>query len=250
MRALAFVSAVVLVLWWFPKFWYTRGATDSFLWLGERAAVPGWAFTNVPIGKTAEAFLVADRVVNGELLRADGRKVRVYSAKRYLKKENEIGLFSHTPDRCWTAAGMKMEPVDVDHVERTIHGVNLLLERRIFSFGPQRELVYFGAVVGGKPLPYRIDQYQSAAGARRDGQHGDLGGVWQRLTQPRLWSWAWESFRKRTPLAGPQQFIRVSTPIQGNEIAALDALLVEVLGQWLVPADYPQELAQWREAKP
>jgi hypothetical protein len=245
---LAVFSATVGVLWTFPLLWYAEGkpADHSYAWFAEQSEIPGWKFERVPVGRTAEAILVADRIVNGEFSHPDGRTIQVYAAKRYLEKENEIGLFSHTPDRCWTAIGWKIESAEPAFIECTVHGVQMLFERRVFTAGNQRRLVYFGALVGGKALPYRIDQYFTAGLNRKENIEGDSGATWQRLMQPRLWSWAWESFLNRTPLNGPQEFVRVSTSVLQDDVAEADQLLRQFLPLWLTPAHYASELAAWK----
>jgi len=244
--ALILFSGVIGTLWAFPSFWYANRRTNAdYAWFAEQTQIAGWEHRKVPIGKSAEAILVADRIVNGEFSQPDGRNVLVYSAKRYLEKENEIGLFSHTPDRCWTATGWKIDPAEPSFIKVPVDGIEILFERRIFVAGMQRQLVYFGALVGGKPLPYRIDQYLVASTKRKDGVRGDSEGTWQRLKQPRLWSWAWDSFINRTPLSGPQQFFRVSTPIRGSNVAEADDLLMQFLPQWLVRTEYASEFAAW-----
>ena len=50
-----------------------------------------------------------------------------------------------------------MEPVQPEFRQVNLHGIPLLLERRVFSTGRQRELVYFTGLVAGQPLPYRLD---------------------------------------------------------------------------------------------
>jgi hypothetical protein len=249
--SLAFLSLLICTMWVFPAFWYrpsdTRGA--GFIWLTEQSTISDWKFHEISVGKAAEAILVADKIFNGEFSRPDGTTIQAYGAKRYVEKENEIGLFSHTPDRCWTAAGWKMEPSNPSFVEREIHGLRVLLERRVFSAQGHRQLVYFGAVVGGRPLPYRIDQYMTAATKRSAEVGGDTAGTWERLRQPRLWGWAWESFINRTPLSGPQQFFRVSTPIVGNDIAPSERLLNEFLPLWLQLEDFQKERIAWSSAK-
>ena len=244
--SLAIFSSAVAIVWAFPWFWYAnRPTTGDFLWFAEQTQIPGWNFERVPVGKSAEAILVADRIVNGEFSQPHGPGILVYSAKRYLEKENEIGLFSHTPDRCWTAAGWKIEPAEPDFVKVTVHGLDILFERRIFAANGQRQLVYFGALIGGKPLPYRIDQYFAAGAKQGDNTKGDAEATWKRLSQPRLWSWAWDSFLNRTPLNGPQQFFRVSTPIRGSEVDGADRQLVEFLPRWLARTDYASEFSAW-----
>ncbi len=241
-------SLLVFGLWAFPFFWYRPPDVDAkgFSWLAEQTNVAGWKFSSTPVGKAAEAVLVADRLFNGEFSRPDGATIQAYGAKRYIEKENEIGLFSHTPDRCWTAIGWSIEPGSPDHIETELHGLRMILERRIFVARDKRQLVYFGAVVGGKPLPYRLDQYRSAASQPSYVGKGDTSGTWRRLAQTRLWGWAWESFVNRTPLAGPQQFIRISTPINGVDPAAADQMLKEFLPQWLKPTPYRTEFDSWR----
>ena len=236
-----FLALGLVVVWLFPEVWYVDNTTrPDFRWFGENTNAPGYTYSVLGLDKTAEAILVADRLQAGEFRTADGTRISVYSAKRYSRKENEIGLFSHTPDRCWTIAGWEIETTNPDCVEFDLHNVPILFERRIYRHGTHRELVYFGALIGGKPLPYRIDQYY-AAGRDTQGQ-GDAQATFKRLRQGRLWSWAWESFVKRTPLAGPQQFIRVSTSLDSASPQQADEQLRRVLPLWLNLTNYAAEV--------
>lgn len=247
--SLVALAAVVAALWQFPNFWYQDTQPGGgYHWFAEQNSLPGWTYQEVPLSAAAEAVIQADAVASGVFRARDRGDVQVYSAKRYLKKENEIGLFSHTPDRCWTAVGWTIEPAAPDSLELDVHGVRLLLERRVFVHGSQRVLVYFGAVVGGKPLPYRLDQYHSAA-TTPSGSSAQVNSTWRRLAQWRLWEWAWDSFRQRTPLAGPQQFLRLSTSASGD-LQEADQRLREFLPQWLRPADYGEELKSWQARPP
>jgi len=244
----AALTVIVVVLWWLPRFWYTSWAAgSSFRWFQTSTNIAGWQYTAIPISKTAEAFLVADRLENGQLNGPDRQEVSIYSAKRYVEKENEIGLFSHTPDRCWTEAGWKLEPQAPDYVELDVHGLRMLLERRVFAVAGRRELVYFTAVVGGKALPYRLNQYHRVGQKQGGGALSDSAGTLQRLLQARLWGWAWESFCKRAPLGGPQQFVRLSTPIGAGGIERADERLRQILPLWLQPGDYTAEQAAWQQ---
>lgn len=247
--SLVCLTAVVVGLWLFPGIWYRDPQPGGdYHWFAEQTSLSGWTYQEVPLSAAAEAVIQADAVASG-VFRAHGQgEVQVYSAKRYQKKENEIGLFSHTPDRCWTAVGWTIEPAAPDSLELDVHGVRLLLERRVFFHGTHRVLVYFGAIVGGKPLPYRLDQYHSAAIAP-SGASAQINSAWRRLAQWRLWEWAWDSFRQRTPLAGPQQFLRLSTPAAGD-LKEADRRLQEFLPQWLQPANYGQELKSWQTRPP
>ena len=181
----------LLVLWQFPAVWYAGKADgESYLWFGLNEAIPGWEFSEIPVGNAAEAILVADRMDNGAYRQGNGAIVRVFSAKRFEEKENAVGLFSHTPDRCWTNTGMVIEHEEPYFREVDIHGIEMVLERRIFSMGSQRELVYFGAMVGGAALPYRMDQYLGSGRRRAIGVTGDRRASIDRLLNTRVWGWA------------------------------------------------------------
>jgi hypothetical protein len=152
------VSLVVLSLWQFPTFWYTsRDAQLSRTWFNQQRELPDWRFSMVPVAKSAESVLAADELLNGEFQHRDGRVIRVFSAKRYSDSQNEIGLFAHTPDRCRSESGWKIEPIQPEFKQVTVDGVPLHFERRVFTTGTQRELVCFAGLVGGQPLPYRLD---------------------------------------------------------------------------------------------
>ena len=237
----------VLALWLFPRFWYTH--TDpgqSCCWLAEQNRLPGWQFKREPVSKAAEGVLGADKVVNGEFQNQRGRIVRVFSAKRYASGESEHDMFTHTPDQCWTAIGWKLEPGLPDSIQVLVDGLQLNFERRIFSKDAHRELVYFGALVGGQPLPYRLDQYLNVALKRtRQESFGVLASSILSL-DGRLFGWPLKSFLSRRPLVGPKQFLRISTPIIGDDTNGADELMTGFVAHWLISVDYREELTQWR----
>src|SRR5438034_1055855 len=111
-------SLSILLCWSFPHFWYTKVDTrQKRVWFAEQTNIVGWQYQEVPVAESAESALVADRLVNGEFSKSDGKPIRVFSAKRFREKENEIGLFVHTPDRCWTETGWELEAVFPDLVQ-------------------------------------------------------------------------------------------------------------------------------------
>ena len=242
---LAFCGLVV-GLWAFPSLWFTRSQpNEARLWFREQTSVSGWDYHEAPVAETAERILVADRIVNGAFTNAQGSMVRVFSAKRYSEKPDEIGLFMHTPDRCWTDAGGQIEVVSPDHLELTVHGVRMGFERRLFRFQGQPELVYFGALVGGRPVPYRLDHNLSVGLKRALRQKAGSAESAVRVLDTYFWRRAWDGFVERVPLLGPKQFVRISTPVRGEEIANADQRLASFLGDWLSLADYPAELSEW-----
>jgi hypothetical protein len=237
----AILALGLLVLWQFPTVWYAgKAGGTSYQWFGLNEAIPGWEFSEIPVGDAAEAILVADRMDNGAYSQGDGPIVRVFSAKRFEEKENAVGLFSHTPDRCWTNTGMVIEHEEPYFRNVDIHEINMVLERRVFSMGSQRELVYFGALVGGAALPYRMDQYLGSGRRREKGVLGDGRGAIDRLLNTRVWGWAFESFVKRARLAGPQQLIRISTPI-ADSVEVADTRLLNFFKKWLSVVSYEDE---------
>jgi len=240
-------ALLVLLCWVFPRFWYTRADPQrGHYWLAEQKDIPGWTFREIPVSESAERTLVADRLVTGEFSGTGGPVVQVFSAKRYAEKENEIGLFVHTPDRCWTEAGWKLDPTQPELVELDVHGLLITFERRIFVAGDQRELVYFGGTVGGQPLPFRLD-HNLSVGMRYSLRHSaDRTGTTLRASDSRLWARTWDSFKSRSPLNGPKQFIRISTPISGDDPSPADHRLQEFLPLWLRLSDYAAELTAWK----
>ncbi len=227
--------------WAFPRGWYTKSdPAQQRRWLQEKTEVPGWFYVPIPVAKSAEAVLVADELVNGEFSNNQGDLIRVFSAKRFQEKLNEIGLFVHTPDRCWTQTGWTLEHQIPDSVPAAIHTTRLVLERRIFNNGANgRELVYFGGLVGGQSLPYRLDHNLSVGMRHQLRKALDKSGATLRASDQRFWTRVWESFWSRREILGPKQFIRISTPLPlGAEEATRDALLMSFLPQWLEERGY------------
>jgi len=245
------LSLFLVVLWVFPKFWYTRrDSRVEPVWFAARTNIPGWRYHSLEVDKSAERLLRADAALAGEFVEEGGsRRVRVFSAKRYKENPNLIGLFVHTPDRCWTQAGWSLQPVFPDHVEIVVHGVRLVFERRLFVKAGHRELVYFGGLVGGQAVPYRLDHNLDVGiyvAMKR--LHGNAGAG-KRAFDKRFWGRVWDSFVSRSRLYGPKQFLRISTPAEGESLAEEDALLQGFLEKWLKPVPYEEELKTWRAHK-
>ncbi len=244
----ALLSGLIMILWVFPALWYNSSdPSQKRVWLSGQTEMAGWSFETMPVAKSAESVLVADQMISGEYSQAD-RKVRVFLAKRYEENNNDIGLFVHTPDRCWVQAGWRILPSEPDIIQVPLHGIILLLERRIFISGQHHELVFFGGLLGGQSLPYRLD-HNLGVGLRKsaDDSRKEKRGSW--IPDTLLFQRMWESFTSRLPLSGPKQFIRISTTFQPEQQASADALLKEFLVQWLQPGDYREELATWQENK-
>ncbi|MFO1496822.1 MAG: hypothetical protein U1G07_00240 [Verrucomicrobiota bacterium] len=140
-----------------------------------------------------------------------------------------------------------MEPLQPEFRALHLHGLPITFERRLFTAGAQRELVYFAGLVGGQPLPYRLDHNLSVGMKHALKLASDNSGSSLRASDRRFWRRVWDSFVARRPLAGPKQFIRVSTPVKDDDIGKADALLEDFLARWLQPVPYQTELAAWRQ---
>ncbi|MCP5519041.1 MAG: exosortase-associated EpsI family protein [Verrucomicrobiales bacterium] len=248
------LAALVGLLWLFPSFWYTASDTQSRrVWLSSRTQIDGWTFGEEVVAESAERLLVADELFSGAFTNQTDRTViRAFTAKRFTSNSRDIGLFVHTPDRCWTQGGWKLQAVEPTFVEATVHGVPMVFERRVFVSGGHRELVYFGGLVGGQPLPYRLDHNYSVAlkyQVERSGSGRDGRGAGQRAFDPLFWGRIWDSFVARRALLGPKQFVRISTTLRGGDLGQADAALLAFLPLWLQPVDFEQELAAWRESQ-
>jgi hypothetical protein len=241
----ACLGGLVLVLWIFPTFWYRADDDGPKHWLAEKTEVPGWSYHEIPVDESAEKVLVADRMVNGIFTNSTGSQVYVFSAKRFEEKANEIGLFIHTPDRCWVQIGWRVEPDAAPDVkEISLHGAKVQVERRIFDYRGRRELVYFFGLQDGAPLPYRLDHYLNAA--LRAGGKSERTSI--RATDFHFWRRLWDSFKGRQEFLGPKQFVRISTNVSADGENAADERLENFLRQWLVPSDFSEEKKQWQIA--
>ena len=232
--ASVFLGLVVLFIWAFPGVWYQHDLKDeSGYWVKERSEIVDWVFTPMEVSTTAEKILVADTIFSGEFEHNDGQRiVRVFSARRERDSGRDIGLFVHTPDRCWTEAGWELLPDSRDYITVEVGGVLVGFERRVFQHRGRKELVYFCGLVNGEQLPYRLDHNYNV-GLRVMGQTRTRGvGTFERMKAGRFWNGIKESFIGRRYLWGPKQFVRLSTPVISGFDEA-DKALEQFLQLWL-----------------
>ena len=139
-----------------------------------------------------------------------------------------------------------MEP---DSVEVSLAGNRTLLERRIFTTGGSREMVYFGGLVGGTPLPYRLDHEYSVASKRAEGvSEGPLMAA-TRMRNPRFWGRLWRSFSTHRAVLGAKQFVRVSASVDGRSLEETDKVLKSFLETWLRSVGYREGLTALQNQK-
>jgi hypothetical protein len=236
-------SAVLLLLWLFPYFWYNQVDFDrDRYWFSPGKELEAYTFTDQPLGEAMERRLVADTTFNGQFQDQDKHLVHAFMAKRYRESSSEIGLFVHTPDRCWTEGGWKMIPVQPDHVEVSVRGQKIGFERRMFVVDGNHALVYFTGMVGGQTLPYRLDHNLSVAMKYQRHRNEAEQGTSRRMVDTLFWRRVWDAFVSRRPLLGPKQFVRVSTFVFPSQVHEGDQRLQSFLEHWLERVDYRQEL--------
>ena len=246
-RTIIFVAllgaAFVGSLWAFPAAWYTKTGPDKFVWLTERTNVTDWTFHPTPIGKSEEAALTADVTEAGEFTRGS-EQVQVFAAKRFSNDPNEIGLFVHTPDRCWAESGWKFKSAAPDVVELDLHGVKAVCERRVFTWRSGEEmLVYFFGLSSGQTLPYRLDHNLSIGQKQQVNAEARSVGARSRTVDPKLWGRIWDCFQSQRQIVGPKQFFRIATPLYRSNEKAGDERIQQVLSQWLQPGEFQPEAA-------
>jgi hypothetical protein len=185
----------------------------------------------------AQAELGSDYFFNGEYTNSVHR-VRAFSAKTY-GSSDDVQAFAHNPDRCWPLVGWKLKLLQPEVVCVRVAGIPIQFERRCFESSGSRELVYFGALVDGEPLPYRLDQYLSFG---LTVNKTERSGTIVRGSDFRFWGYVWHAFLSRRSLKGPKHFIRISTPLSSYpDLASADQTLQEFLNDWLWPGDFHTE---------
>jgi hypothetical protein len=231
------ILALMLTACWLgPRIWYSKTASDQpFVWFDERTNAPGWSCRTGETDKATEGQLAADSVFFGTFTRGASQKVRVFTAKRFRENPNEIGLFVHTPDRCWTEAGWQIEDQGADTVALVLDGVQVLAERRVFRHvDAGRELVYFFGLAGGQALPYRLDHNLGVGRRFVERRSIEKSGLAFRATDNRMWGRVWDAFRERRMLLGAKQLVRISTAIPDHDTGSAEALLQEAVHSLLV----------------
>lgn len=229
------IASLILVIWVFPKVWYTRMESSQVSqWWVPVTQINGW--NSQRSDRCPGGAIVGRGPTDGSgvhAIRASREPVRVLSARRNREDPREIGLFVHTPDRCWVQAGWTLVPTHPDLVQVDLQGCSIGFERRLFRIGDRFELVYFTGLVAGQTLPYRLDHNLSVslrvlAEGAEDRTHGA-----NRWNDSLLWRRVWDSFLSRRPLLGPKQFLRVSTPVVAGRESEGDERLRRFLREGL-----------------
>lgn len=232
-RILGLGCLLVLFLWGGPALWYSR-PPDGVAWpLELRPRLDGWHYEPGNISDAEGRALLADHVETGTYQRQGQVPLRWFAANRGFATVNEIGLFAHTPDRCWTQSGWTLES-SLPETKMIHHqGKQWQLERRLFRLGNHLELVYFGGLIQGQPPRFRLDHNLSVAQRKQNKGLNMSTELQLRLTDGRLWGRVADAFRSRTPLSGSRTFFRVSVPVAPGAVQEGDALIESVLSEWL-----------------
>jgi len=238
-------SLLVAIVWSFPMFWFTKSGPENPIWLLEQTNLSGWTYNPTPVSKVEEASLKADKTDAG-IFSKNLNTVQVFSAKRFSNDPNEIDLFGHTPDRCWTEAGWRIQPILPETVTLELDGVKVPFERRVFVWKTgQKILVYFTGLNAGQPLPYRLDHHLSLA-QKKAFQSDGYSSFLTRNSNPDNLRYIWQVFISRRQIVGPKHFFRLATEFVGEHDTSADQRLQEILPLWLKSGDIKLEAAQWK----
>ena len=229
--------AVLAAAWVFPLVWYEK-STGDFFWLSENSEMPGWRFEKVPISKEVAGMLNVDQTVDQIVTGKDNVQVRAFYIKNYAAKTGADSVFKHNPDVCWAGAGWKLISTQPEFVSVKIAGKDIGFERRCFSFQGQMQLVYFGALVGGDAVPYRMNYFKAMSDS---GAGSQAGQHLARVTDLRFWDTILNSFRSRKSLQGPSHFIRVSTSVTPDDMGRGDQVLSSFLMDWMRQGSFKDE---------
>lgn len=230
--ATGITCGLIGLLWAGPGLWYSQSVPVSSSQPPLAPNPDGWAYAKGAISEAEERSLFADESETGTFRHSKGQTVRWFAARRKLSSPNEIGLFVHTPDRCWVESGWKLETSAPETRSLRWAGKEWNLERRLFRFGRQLELVYFGGLVNGLPPGFRLDHNLSTA-LRPQHSSGRSSAFVTRLSDGRMWGRVWETFLTRTPLESSKLFFRVSVPVKEGSIPEGDNLLQDFLVEWI-----------------
>lgn len=242
---IASLIALLAAAWIFPLLWYEKPKGD-FFWLAENSGMPGWRFEAVPLSQEESDKLNVDRAVNQIVTSSGQLQVRAFSTKNYTATTGAKGIFHHNPDVCWSGAGWKLMAIQPESIAVKIAGKDILFERRCFSFQGQMQLVYFGALVGGNAVPYRMNYFKAVGDT---GSMTDADMQLARVGDRRFWSTILNSFRSRKSLQGPSHFIRVSTSVKSDDLGRGDQVLNDFLKDWLRRASFKDEFEQWQKTR-
>jgi len=100
------------------------------------------------------------------------------------------------------------------------------------------QLVYFGALVGGEAVPYRMNYFKAISDS---GAGSQAGQHLARVTDLRFWGTILNSFRSRKSLQGPSHFIRVSTSATPDDPGRGDQVLSNFLMDWMRRGSFKDE---------
>lgn len=218
----ALFSATVLGAWaWYhvnPKRFpvsYKFHAADK---------IDGYEFKAEPVGEEAVQTLATTNLFNGRFRGTSGEFFTVFMGTWDAARSKELSVVGHTPDVCWVGAGAV--PVSVgqpDRMELYLGGNKIPFEVRVFQMSAktkQMELTVWCTLISGQVFA-EGDRFEL-----KDSSAAPVAG--RRLARIHFV----RAIRERVPGDGSKQFVRFSTPLDGDWRPALER--VELFAQrWL-----------------
>lgn len=201
--------------------WFNSGANahESTIRYESRSHMEGFDFRAEPISQNEQAALATTNLINGSYIGQDGKEIRVFFANWSDSDGKNLSVVQHTPDLCWVKVGWL--PVSLgqpDKMTVQFGSTNLDFECRVFETPGSgvRQLVVWSTLVGGKPFQESW-RFQASKTASPE-------GGWIEANRFLAANQFFQSLRKRTPSDRNKQFVRYSTPVQGDWQTAFETL--------------------------
>ncbi len=218
----AFFTATVFGAWaWYhvdPKRFpvsYTFKAAEQ---------IQGYEFKPQPLGEEVVQILATTNLLNGEFRNGDGRRFTVFMGTWDAARSKELAVVAHTPDICWAGGGAV--PVSVgqpDHVELDLGLAKVPFAVRLFQMSPtskQLELTVWCTLISGQVFAEneRFGSARSSETSSETSSESRRVAAGRRLAKMQLV----RAIRDRVPGDGSKQFVRFSTPLDGDWKPALE----------------------------
>lgn len=181
--------------------------------------IPGYKYRSEFISPNELSSLATTNLISGTFSGKNAGEIRVFFANWDDFNGKNLSVVQHTPDLCWVKAGW--QPVDLGQPEKMtlqFGTTNLDFECRAFQApgGTIRQLVIWATLVGGKPFQesWRFSTHPAA----------DSHKAWIQADRSLAANQFFQSLINRVPAERSKQFVRCSTPIEGDWQKAFEIL--------------------------
>ncbi len=188
--------------------------------LGIHRVIPGFGFSERPLGETEREILATTNLFNGDFTNGLKDRYSVFFAE--WRRESGPGfLVLHTPDACWVSAGAVPKRIgQLEQLTLRVDGNALPFECRAYEMpeSHQLEATMWCTLVGGRPM-----SESPQADAEFDVSRSSSSRT-KTASRRRMGSFFLQSLLDRTPAVESKQFARFSTSVNGDTTEAFERL--------------------------